>query len=328
MNSKIFWLPALMSLFYIPLTAQDYPSVELSNKFVKMKLYIPDAETGFYRGTRFDWSGMISSLEYNGHEYFGEWRPTRDPLGSSDVTGPVDGYLAPGPGYDEAHAGGEFIRIGIGALVKPDEKDYRPFSTYTIIDNGNWTIKSRKDWIEFRHEIKRETGYAYLYKKRISLLKDKPGFLIKYSLKNKGSKLIETDQFNHNFFMIDHTASGPAFQVRFPFEPIPDSTERNRPGVAELTKDGIKFNSEIAERDVWVAIKGFGQDPKDNHFVLTNTLTGAGVQVQGDKPLYKLIFWATKNAVSPETFIYLKIPPGKKERWSSEYRLEGGGLRE
>ena len=37
----------------------QYPSAEISNEEVKMKIYLPDAEKGLYRATRFDWSGVI-----------------------------------------------------------------------------------------------------------------------------------------------------------------------------------------------------------------------------------------------------------------------------
>lgn len=36
--------------------AQSYPQAELSNGVLRAKIYLPDAEKGFYRGTRFDWA--------------------------------------------------------------------------------------------------------------------------------------------------------------------------------------------------------------------------------------------------------------------------------
>jgi hypothetical protein len=51
----------------------------ISNGLITAKIYLPDAKTGFYRSTRFDWSGMISSLEFNGHQYYGPWFTASDP---------------------------------------------------------------------------------------------------------------------------------------------------------------------------------------------------------------------------------------------------------
>ena len=56
-------------IFASLLTAADFPQAELSNGRIVVKIDLPDAHTGYYRGTRFDWSGMIQSVVYNGHEY-------------------------------------------------------------------------------------------------------------------------------------------------------------------------------------------------------------------------------------------------------------------
>jgi hypothetical protein len=45
----------------------DFPQAEISNKFIHAKLLLPNADTGYYRGARFDWSGVIESLTYKGH---------------------------------------------------------------------------------------------------------------------------------------------------------------------------------------------------------------------------------------------------------------------
>jgi hypothetical protein len=48
---------------------------------------------GFYRTTRFDWSGAIASLEYKGHNYYGQW--------FSKITDIYDfGYDRPGKDCD------------------------------------------------------------------------------------------------------------------------------------------------------------------------------------------------------------------------------------
>ena len=42
----------------------DAPEVAISNGVIHARVYLPDAESGYYRGTRFDWSGAISSLAH------------------------------------------------------------------------------------------------------------------------------------------------------------------------------------------------------------------------------------------------------------------------
>src|SRR5580704_12863042 len=58
---------------------QDYPKAEISNGLVRARLYLPDTAKGFYEGTRFDWAGIVHSLEYQGHNYYGQWYSRSDP---------------------------------------------------------------------------------------------------------------------------------------------------------------------------------------------------------------------------------------------------------
>ena len=61
------------------LGAADFPQTELSNGEVHLKIYLPDPKAGFYRASRFDWAGMIYSLVYKGHEFYGPWFQRVDP---------------------------------------------------------------------------------------------------------------------------------------------------------------------------------------------------------------------------------------------------------
>ena len=40
------------------LLAADPPTAEIGNGQIKAKIYLPDPVNGFYRSTRFDWSGV------------------------------------------------------------------------------------------------------------------------------------------------------------------------------------------------------------------------------------------------------------------------------
>src|SRR5216684_6586507 len=97
------------------LSAQDYPKSEISNGLIHAELMLPDRQNGSYRGTRFDWSGIISSLQFGGHEYFGRWYERHDPRIHDAITGPVEEFLLNNSalGYEAAKPGGVFVRIGV-----------------------------------------------------------------------------------------------------------------------------------------------------------------------------------------------------------------------
>ncbi len=318
--------PLFISIIYSQQVMSDYPATEISNKHVKMKLYLPDPENGYYRATRFDWSGIISSLEYNGHQYFGEWKSTHDPFFHEDLCGPVEASINPGLGYDEAKTGGRFIRIGVGVLEKPDETEYHWNHTYKIVDHGEWTIDQGMDWIEFQHKVKSETGWGYIYTKRIELKKDEPGFTITHILRNTGSKIIETDQFNHNFFVIDGQTTGLDFIVRFPFVVRTDNDLRD---LMEIDNNELLFTKQLNEGSIWLLLQGYGSEKEDHDIIVMNKKTGAGIQFKVDKSLSRLAFWATTTTLCPENFITISINPGEEDKWVSDYTLfiEGGSER-
>lgn len=64
--------------------AADLPRAEISNGQITLRMHLPDARNGYYRSTRFDWSGAVYRLQYKGHESKDE-RQGPDAPGSRSV---------------------------------------------------------------------------------------------------------------------------------------------------------------------------------------------------------------------------------------------------
>ena len=92
------------------------PQAEISNGIITAKLYLPDHENGYYRATRFDWSGVISSLAYKGHQYFGQWFDKYDPMINDVIMYTVEDFKL--KGYEETEVG-----KSVKAMVKKAEYD-------------------------------------------------------------------------------------------------------------------------------------------------------------------------------------------------------------
>jgi hypothetical protein len=303
----------IVPLVFLALAA-DYPQASISNGAVTAKFMLPDPQKGSYRGTRFDWSGIISSLTYKDHEFVSRWNPTDDPLLHDSITGPVEEFLTSdaGPGYAEAKPGETFLRIGVGAVRKRDEKAYNRFATYDIVDPGKRTLRRGKDWIEFGHTIK-VAGYAYNYTKTVRL--EKTGFSIQHALKNTGEKPIDTQVYNHDFFVIDHEVVGPDLVVRFAWNPKPDKPFENG---GEIVGDEIHYQYEIPPgKSVAADLSGFGA----YDFRIENKKSLAGVRITGDQPLTKLYFWSIRAVACPEPYVHISVPPKETRKWSSRYDL-------
>ena len=296
------------------------PPIEISNGSLTAKLLPPDADHGYYRGTRFDWSGVIQSLRMQNHEYFGQWFERYDPKLHDAIMGPVEEFLTndAGLGYAEARTGGEFVRIGVGAVRKPDEPAYQRFKTYEITDPGKWALRHGRNWVEFTHTLRDHNGYSYRYTKRITLMKGQPRMTIEHTLKNTGSKPIATRQYNHNFFMLDGEPTGPDSSVTFAFDPKP---VRPLPAdLAEIKGRKITYLKELAPRQtVMTDVEGFGPSASDYDIRVENSKSGAGVRIQGDRPIAKIVYWSIRPTLCPEAYIALEAAPGKAAKWKYTY---------
>lgn len=321
---RIFFFVLLLN-FWVPVSAKEkaetYPKTKIANQYVTMKLYLPDSANGYYRGTRFDWSGVVYSLEYQGHQYFGEWNSGTDSRVHQHITGPVESFGGKGTGYEESAVGEGFLRMGVGLLEKEEDAPYKWNHTYKIIDHGEWIINQGSDWIEFKHEVTSKTGWAYRYIKRIALTKDKPGFVISHRLENTGVKKIETNQFNHNFFVIDGTTTGPDYTVEFPFQIISAEGDDKSKKLVKISNNKLHFNKYFKDEAAWLNFSGFNHKVSNHQFKIVNHKTGVGVELKVDKPLCRMVFWANQKTLCPENFVCINIAPGESETWDAEYSL-------
>ena len=319
----------LLSLFVssTPGPAADFPRAEISNGQITAKIYLPDAVNGYYRSTRFDWSGAIYSLQYKGHEFYGAWYDRIDPKvinwvhqGPEIVSGPCSALMGPANefqtplGWDEAQPGGTFIKIGVGVLRK-GEGNYNRYVPYEVLNSGKRSVKKQRDSIEFTQELSDPaSGYGYAYRKVVRLTKGKPEMVIEHSLKNTGRRAIQSTVYNHNFVVLDKQPPGPDFTFRVPFQ-----IQANRPPnkeLAEVRSNQVVYMRPLAGQDeVAVPLQGFSDNVKDTEIIIENKKVGAGVRITGDRPLARDLLWSIRTVLAIEPYISIDIQPGGEFTW-------------
>ena len=277
--------------------AADPPVAEITNGTIRATVYLPDSVNGFYQGTRFDWSGVVRSLEANGHIYYGPWFTKRSGTvrdfiydGEDIVAGPCSSTMGPVDefrplGYEAAKPGGTFVKIGVGVLRRTDEKDYDAFKPYPVADHGRWSVKRTDDSIEILHILSDESsGYSYEYRKTLRLGKGTSEMELAHDLKNKGRNAIETQVYNHNFLVIDGKGPQAGTTVTLPFA---ISTRRAPdPGLAVIEGNKVVYRKTLAGEDVVsFPITGFGETASDHEIRIESSALKAGMSIRGDKPL-------------------------------------------
>ena len=295
---------------------ENIPQATIDNGLVKLTTYLPDGENGYYRGTRFDWSGVIPSVEYDGHQYHGQWFEQYNPTTHDAVMGPVEEFDP--VGYDEAAPGQPFVKIGVGALTKPEEGSYSPFKPYTIANPGKWKVKKTGSQVVYTHTLK-EGPYAYKYQKTVRLTKGKPELVLIHTLKNTGTQPIRTRAYDHNFFVIDGHPTGPGYEITFPSVRL--SPEGNKGLGTVVNIDGSKIEYlrtlDAGEQGYFPDLASGVEVPYE--FRVEHTTSGAGVKVTADRPISQLVFWSNPATVCPEPYMEINVAPGETFSWQITY---------
>jgi hypothetical protein len=313
---RILFLLSGLTIAAMP--QMKFPQAEISNGLIQARIYLPDPKDGYYQGTRFDWSGNMPSLKYEGHEYFGQWFKDYSPEIHDVIMGPVEEFTS--LDYEITKPGETFVKIGVGVLTKPDDKPYSFARLYPVVNQGKWDVKPGADKVIFIHELN-DKVYSYKYEKCVQLIKGKPELTLIHTLKNTGKRAIETSVYDHNFFVIDNQQVGPGYSITVPYQ-----LRGTGEGIGELAE--IKGNQILFLRNVndgetvfCSPLEGFSSSMKDYEFRIENKSTGAGVRITCDQPILKLNFWCCSTTLCPEPYIKIKVDPGKEFTWKIHYEF-------
>jgi hypothetical protein len=298
--------------------AQTYPVGIIENDALEVHLLLPDKKEGYYRGSRFDWAGVISQATYQGHTYFGQWFQRYDPFLHDAIMGPVEAFDP--IRYEEANPGEGFLKIGVGWIEKIDDEPYRFTSPFRITDHGKWRVKKGKSSIRFRHTLREKYGYAYRYTKSVELVDETPKMQLVHRLENTGKLPIKTRVYNHNFFMFDEEPIGPSYEVAFAFEPTLISNTNGMGIIADLSENKIVFRREIQNREsIYFVLGGYASDASDYDITVMNKKSGYGVRITNDLPITFLPVWSIRTTLCPEPYIDIEIQPGQSQSWTTTY---------
>ncbi|MFC1542007.1 hypothetical protein ACFL50_06115 [Candidatus Latescibacterota bacterium] len=266
---------------------------------------------------------MIWQLTYKNHTFFTERAKPHNPETSGHSMSLAEEFcigtnIAIPQRFPEAKPGETFMKIGVGNLEKPDNDEEYHFSTqYEIIDSGTWETYYGKNWVEFTHRLKDPYGYAYIYRKRMELSNGNPELVISNSLTNTGSKTLIGDQYNHNFFTIDHEPIGKGYSVERFFSGM---TSSNFSPTATIEGNKIIIQQQV-KTSLFGKFEGFDSSVEKNHVIIRNTNANAGVDIKGDFTLSGFNFYSSPQAICPELFVWIQIEPGETQRWVRTYNF-------
>jgi len=302
-----------------------YPHVVLSNRVLSAVVYLPDATNGYYRGSRFDWSGMIAQVDYRGHTFFGELKGPHNPLTHDHGCGPCEEFgMNDPPGFREAAEGETFIKIGVGRLVKTGA-NYFFGAGYRMVEPGEWKItREGPSRLRFEQSLSDTNGWGYLYTKELMLIDGAPVLRIAHTLRNTGTRRIVTDHYSHNMLIFDRVPIGKPYRLVLPFAP---QASPALSGSAALRGNVIEFLQEPLSGAFWTALTGFSR-PADNGARVEAPELGLGLEIETDLVPARYTVYAEPTALCPEPFVALDVEPGASLTWTTELRFSAAAVKE
>ena len=286
----------------------------IKNDTLEVAIDIPSEN---YEGSRFDWTGKISSVKFKSLPL-----TTIEDTESKDVNflgkGLYNEFGITSPiGFEETPMGGWFHKIGIG-LLKKEHKNYL-FHRNHIIKPTSFDINYENDKIKIICKSELVNGYSYILKKEIRVSEN--SFTIDYSLHNTGEKKIITDEYVHNFMAINNALIGEDYTLKFPFPINPslfDETVNNENAV-EIGLDNITFNKTPEQQFFFSNLTG-GKE-LEAEWTLTNLKANVGIKEIGNFKTDKINLWGWKHVISPELFFKISLIPGKSLEWSRKFEV-------
>jgi hypothetical protein len=314
-------------------TLADLPHHDISNGIVTAKVYLP-GEGGFYRGTRFDRTGVVAHATYKGQDYGRPWFSSFSPhvrdfvwkdgqvtvSTVSAAAGPAEDF-AP-VGYEDAKDGGRFLKLGVGIMTR-DAAAYDFVHAYPVVNDGTRSESHTRNSVRLTHTVSdKDSGFGYRYAKTVTLVPGKAQMTIEHVLKNTGKRDIVTTVYCHNFLTL--SPGNENITITAPFDIKADKPFA--PGAAVVEGKTLRYLRAVPEGEsVTSPITGFGDKVSDYDFTVKNTATGFGQRIRADQPLARINFWSIRTNVSWEPYIAIAIKPGETKRWTYTYDYFGPG---
>lgn len=278
----------------------------------------PLASEPYYRGTRFDRSGIILDLEHAGHSFVRPWFRTYDPYMHDAVSGPAEEFTQ--IGYDDAAPGERFLKIGVGWL-KRDDAPYDRFKLYEVADSGHISVKKETDSAFFFQIL----PGCYDYSKQV-LIPEEGKLKIIHRLKNTGGSPLEFYVYSHNFFILDGKPVNGNTRIILSFKPV--GTWRADYDSVRLADFGIAFDRALAEGEsVFMGNLREAETVKVPFtFVLADNDSRMTVLGTCDRKIDYSVFWANPDVACIEPYMPMRILPGETAEWTLSYLFGKGRL--
>jgi hypothetical protein len=287
--------------------------VNLKNTHLEVVIGCP---MELYRGSRFDHSGNILQVTLNGkHKFCTSEKPEQSPWFGFGLMNEFD--IDHPQGFNETPAGDYFYKLGVGQLLKDEDTSYNFFKNYEMLPRQFSISLEDKHGLIFQSEDEHADTATIDYQKKLSIHQNQ--LLIEYRLENKGSSILKTSEYAHNFISVNNTNIDSNYLLEFNFEMNPAHFEaiHNIDPLLNFNSHKITW-TRTPDNDFFIRRLN-GNTSTGKWWKLTNLAAGAGLKEEVSFEADLVNLWGTKHVLSPELFNEITIEPGQVARWWRKY---------
>ncbi|MGT2716728.1 hypothetical protein [Streptococcus respiraculi] len=264
---------------------------------------------------RFDRAGFISEVTLDGDTHF----CANEPMNLRHLSSGGRGLCCEFSGdFSSGAAVCEFFpKLGVGLIKQDSDLGYQFAHKYDEVEPYPVTMKHTQTSASFVTKAVPCRGIAATMGKTISIEENR--VTLKASITNVGDKVIETEEYCHNFLSIDGMAISPDYRLELP--DMPDLGHQGLEGFGgydhnNFVADGKAIAFKQCETEVSLSVLPI---PKTDKTTFTWTLLhkGAKASVTGIDEVQptSLLLWATDHIVSPEIIQKITVAPGQSFSW-------------
>ncbi len=289
----------------------DSTPIKLENELLRLDIQTPGNP---YRGSRFDWTGQIVQVTYMNKHSFCTTELINGQLINEKGRGLYNEFgIDQAVGYDDCPVGGKFPKIGVGLLTKDSNKPYDFFHNYEI-QRYSFPYSVEKDKVQFFCEAEENKHeYSFQLEKQIQL--NRNSFTINYTLRNKGSKTIRTNEYVHNFLSINNKNISSDYKLSFPFKVNPQKFNQlvDPNDILDINDESLTWKS-VPTVPFFIAGLNGDYNGKGS-WSLINVKENVGIKETTSFNVRKMNLWGNTHVVSPELFVNIIVPPESEYSW-------------
>ena len=282
-------------------------SIILKNDQLEIAMYKPGEG---YTGSRFDWTGFITQVTYEGHTFCTAEQilPERKTTYGEGLCGE---FCISAADYAELKKDDWFPKVGIGKMQKPnDESSYRVHFNY-VKTTGEFKWSQDNDGVSFHALPVRVNGYAADMKKTLRL--EGAVLIIDYTLANVGEKEIRVDEYAHNFMAVDGLPLSGDYNIKVPFRYNEGMVDH--PDVI-IKDDGFTFARTPASTVAFSYMKSF---KAVKSWELTHAKQRVGMREIDPFEVAFSRVWCQEHVAALSFYITIAVKPGQTKQWSRRF---------